>query len=74
MIVVQDLHFVSRPRTTDRARPLQPLRAGNERAAAFGCREDEGTRGEKDLDALTKKHVDLIEEMAKNKEQELLEV
>nr|WP_276518635.1 ribosome recycling factor [Micrococcus endophyticus] len=36
--------------------------------------EDEGARGEKDLDAMTKKHVDLIEEMAKNKEQELLEV
>lgn len=36
--------------------------------------EDEGARGEKDLDALTKKHTDLIEEMAKKKEAELLEV
>ena len=36
--------------------------------------EDEGARGEKELDALTKRHVELIDEMAKNKEQELLEV
>ena len=36
--------------------------------------EDEGTRGEKDLDALTKKHVDLVDEMSKKKEAELLEV
>ena len=36
--------------------------------------EDEGARGEKDLDALTKKHVDLVEEMTKKKEAELLEV
>ena len=35
--------------------------------------EDEGARGEKELDALTKRHVELIDEMAKNKEQELLE-
>ncbi|MCT1761732.1 ribosome recycling factor [Micrococcus sp. SIMBA_131] len=36
--------------------------------------EDEGARGEKELDALTKRHVELIDEMARNKEQELLEV
>jgi len=36
--------------------------------------EDDGARGEKDLDALTKKHVDLVEEMTKKKEAELLEV
>ena len=36
--------------------------------------EDEGTRGEKELDAMTKKHTDTIEEMAKKKETELLEV
>ena len=36
--------------------------------------EDEGTRGEKELDAMTKKHTDTIEEMAKKKEAELLEV
>lgn len=36
--------------------------------------EDDGMRGEKELDAMTKKHVDLIEDMAKKKEAELLEV
>ena len=36
--------------------------------------EDEGTRAEKDLDALTKKHVDSVEEIVKKKEAELLEV
>lgn len=36
--------------------------------------EDEGTRGEKELDSMTKKHTDTIEEMAKKKETELLEV
>ncbi|MFT4147387.1 MAG: ribosome recycling factor [Micrococcaceae bacterium] len=36
--------------------------------------EDEGKRAEKDLDALTKKHTDQIDETTKNKETELLEV
>jgi len=36
--------------------------------------EDEGSRGEKDLDALTKKHVETIDELLKRKEAELLEV
>ena len=36
--------------------------------------EDEGTRGEKDLEVLTKKHVDLIDTLLKSKEAELLEV
>lgn len=36
--------------------------------------EDEGSRAEKELDALTRKHTDTIEEMAKRKEAELLEV
>lgn len=36
--------------------------------------EDDGNRGEKDLDALTKKHVELIDELLKRKEAELLEV
>lgn len=36
--------------------------------------EDDGARGEKDLDALTKKHVEKIDEMLKRKEAELLEV
>jgi len=36
--------------------------------------EDEGTRAEKDLDALTKKHVDAVDEILKKKEAELLEV
>lgn len=36
--------------------------------------EDEGTRAEKELDALTRKHTDMIDEMAKRKETELLEV
>lgn len=36
--------------------------------------EDEGARGEKDLDALTKKHTDIVDEMSKKKEAELLEV
>src|SRR5690606_40690556 len=36
--------------------------------------EDEGKRAEKDLDAATKKHIDQIDEMLKNKEAELLQV
>ncbi|WNM23418.1 ribosome recycling factor [Demequina capsici] len=36
--------------------------------------EDEGTRGEKDLDALTKKHVDAVDALLAHKESELLEV
>ena len=36
--------------------------------------EDEVARGEKELDALTKQHVDLIDEALKRKEAELLEV
>ncbi|TNC31047.1 ribosome recycling factor [Mumia zhuanghuii] len=36
--------------------------------------EDDVTGGEKRLDGLTKKHVDHIDELLKNKEQELLEV
>ena len=36
--------------------------------------EDDGTRGEKELDSLTKSHSDAIDEMLKRKEAELLEV
>jgi ribosome recycling factor len=36
--------------------------------------EDEGSRAEKELDALTKAHVDGIDELLKRKEAELLEV
>ena len=36
--------------------------------------EDEGTRAEKELEALTKKHTDLIDTLVKHKEAELLEV
>ena len=36
--------------------------------------EDEGNRGEKDLDALTKKYVDTIDSLIKSKEAELSEV
>ena len=36
--------------------------------------EDEGARGEKELDAITKKHVEQIDELLKRKEAELLEV
>ncbi|WBL18735.1 ribosome recycling factor [Citricoccus muralis] len=36
--------------------------------------EDEGARAEKELDALTRRFTDSIDEMAKNKEQELMEV
>ena len=36
--------------------------------------EDDGTRGEKDLDAMTKKHTDQIDVLLKGKESELLEV
>lgn len=36
--------------------------------------EDEGTRAEKELDALTKKHVDAIDALLAHKENELLEV
>ena len=36
--------------------------------------EDDGTRGEKELEALTKRHVDSIDEIMKRKETELLEV
>ena len=34
--------------------------------------EDDGKRGEKDLDAATKKHIDQIDDLLKNKEAELL--
>jgi ribosome recycling factor len=36
--------------------------------------EDDGARAEKELDALTKQHVDSIDELLKRKEAELLEV
>ena len=36
--------------------------------------EDEGARGEKELDAITKQHVESIDELLKRKEAELLEV
>ncbi|MDR3069033.1 MAG: ribosome recycling factor [Cellulomonas sp.] len=36
--------------------------------------EDEVTRAEKELDALTKKHVDLVDQLLSGKESELLEV
>jgi len=36
--------------------------------------EDEGSRAEKELEALTKKHTDLIDSLVKHKESELLEV
>ena len=36
--------------------------------------EDEGARGEKELDAMTKSHVDGIDDLLKRKEAELLEV
>ncbi|MCA0336514.1 MAG: ribosome recycling factor [Actinobacteria bacterium] len=36
--------------------------------------EDDGTRGEKELEQLTKKHVESIDELLKHKEAELLEV
>lgn len=36
--------------------------------------EDGGSRGEKDLDALTKKHVDAVDAILAHKERELLEV
>ncbi|MDR6985682.1 ribosome recycling factor [Paenarthrobacter nitroguajacolicus] len=36
--------------------------------------EDEGARAEKELDALTKQHVDSIDDLLKRKEAELLEV
>ncbi|ADU48775.1 ribosome recycling factor [Intrasporangium calvum] len=36
--------------------------------------EDEGARAEKELEALTKKHTDLIDSLVKHKESELLEV
>ncbi|BCT75692.1 ribosome-recycling factor [Sinomonas cyclohexanicum] len=36
--------------------------------------EDEGVRGEKELDSLTKKHTDAVDELVKRKEAELLEV
>lgn len=36
--------------------------------------EDEGNRAEKDLEVLTKKHVDRVDELLKHKEAELLEV
>lgn len=38
------------------------------------CGEDEGMRTEKDLEALTKKHVELVDQLLKGKESELLEV
>ena len=36
--------------------------------------EDDGARGEKELDAMTKKYVDTVDELLKGKEAELLEV
>lgn len=36
--------------------------------------EDEGTRGEKELEAQTKRHVDQVDELLRHKEAELLEV
>lgn len=36
--------------------------------------EDEGSRAEKDLEALTRKHTDLVDSLVKAKESELLEV
>jgi len=36
--------------------------------------EDEGSRAEKELEGLTKKHVDTVDDMLKHKETELLEV
>jgi ribosome recycling factor len=36
--------------------------------------EDDGSRGEKELDAMTKKHVDAIDALLAHKESELLEV
>ncbi|MGN6300264.1 MAG: ribosome recycling factor [Angustibacter sp.] len=36
--------------------------------------EDEGTRAEKELEGVTKKHVDLVDDLLKHKEAELLEV
>lgn len=36
--------------------------------------EDEGARGERELDAITKSHVDSVDELLKRKEAELLEV
>jgi ribosome recycling factor len=36
--------------------------------------EDDGTRAEKELEALTKKHTDLIDTLVKHKESELIEV
>ena len=36
--------------------------------------EDDGTRAEKELESLTKKYVDAIDEALKHKEAELLEV
>lgn len=36
--------------------------------------EDEGARGEKDLESLTKKHVDIVDALLKGKEAELLEI
>ena len=36
--------------------------------------EDEVARAEKELEALTKKHVDLIDQLLSHKESELLEV
>jgi ribosome recycling factor len=36
--------------------------------------EDEGTRAEKELEAVTKRHVDQIDDLLRHKEAELLEV
>lgn len=36
--------------------------------------EDEGSRAEKELEAVTKRHVDQIDDLLKHKEAELLEV
>jgi ribosome recycling factor len=36
--------------------------------------EDEGSRAEKELETVTKRHVDLIDDLLKHKEAELLDV
>jgi ribosome recycling factor len=36
--------------------------------------EDDGARAEKELETVTKKHVDLIDDLLKHKEAELLDV
>ena len=46
----------------------------DEAVKAGGVGEDEGTRGEKELDAITKRHTDAIDALLAHKESELLEV